>query len=237
MGVSAKTVVARIRGVRRDARERRLRRRLLGVPPGGGDASARRRTACSGSASSSTSCSRSLASSPRSRSSSTSTATRASATTLPALIVIPAFAVAPVGDVAEARRRASSRAAQRLAPGASSPTRWPERATCGSLLASPREHGLGVLGNVMYWAGDIGCLWAALALCGSSITPGEAGPRLRRAATCSHGARCRRAEPASSRSPHLRARRHRASARARAGRGRASTASSTSGCRSCRRCS
>ena len=38
------------------------------------------------------------------------------------------------------------------------------------LLLSPREHGLGVLGNVMYWAGDIGCLWAALALCGSSVT-------------------------------------------------------------------
>ena len=38
------------------------------------------------------------------------------------------------------------------------------------LLLSPREHGLGVLGNVVYWGGDIGCLWAALALVGSSIS-------------------------------------------------------------------
>ncbi|HEY6960982.1 MAG TPA: lysylphosphatidylglycerol synthase domain-containing protein [Gaiellaceae bacterium] len=38
------------------------------------------------------------------------------------------------------------------------------------LLASPREHGLGVLGNVVYWAGDIGCLAAALALCGGELS-------------------------------------------------------------------
>jgi len=30
------------------------------------------------------------------------------------------------------------------------------------LLASPREHGLGVLGATLYWVGDIACLWAAL---------------------------------------------------------------------------
>jgi uncharacterized membrane protein YbhN (UPF0104 family) len=30
------------------------------------------------------------------------------------------------------------------------------------LLASPREHGLGLVGNVAYWVGDILCLWAAL---------------------------------------------------------------------------
>jgi uncharacterized membrane protein YbhN (UPF0104 family) len=30
------------------------------------------------------------------------------------------------------------------------------------LLARPRTHGLGVMGNVAYWAGDIACLWAAL---------------------------------------------------------------------------
>jgi uncharacterized membrane protein YbhN (UPF0104 family) len=34
------------------------------------------------------------------------------------------------------------------------------------LLLSPREHGLGVGGNVLYWAGDIACLWAALQLVG-----------------------------------------------------------------------
>ncbi len=30
------------------------------------------------------------------------------------------------------------------------------------LFASPREHGLGLVGNVAYWVGDILCLWAAL---------------------------------------------------------------------------
>jgi uncharacterized membrane protein YbhN (UPF0104 family) len=34
------------------------------------------------------------------------------------------------------------------------------------LLSSPREHGLGVLGMTLYWAGDIVCLWAALMLVG-----------------------------------------------------------------------
>ena len=32
------------------------------------------------------------------------------------------------------------------------------------LLTSPAEHGAGVLGNVLYWAGDIFCLWSALRL-------------------------------------------------------------------------
>ena len=32
------------------------------------------------------------------------------------------------------------------------------------LLASPREHGMAVVGNVAYWTGDILCLWAALRL-------------------------------------------------------------------------
>lgn len=35
-----------------------------------------------------------------------------------------------------------------------------------ALLTSPREHGLGVLGSGVYWAGDILCLWAALQLVG-----------------------------------------------------------------------
>jgi uncharacterized membrane protein YbhN (UPF0104 family) len=38
------------------------------------------------------------------------------------------------------------------------------------LLASPREHGLGVLGNVLYWSGDLCCLWSALMLCGVEIS-------------------------------------------------------------------
>ena len=36
------------------------------------------------------------------------------------------------------------------------------------LLTSPREHGLGVAGNSLYWAGDILCLWAALQLVGGT---------------------------------------------------------------------
>ncbi len=35
------------------------------------------------------------------------------------------------------------------------------------LLAPPREHGLGVLGTGLYWAGDIACLWGALAFFGN----------------------------------------------------------------------
>ncbi len=38
------------------------------------------------------------------------------------------------------------------------------------LLTSPREHGLGVLGNAFYWAGDILCLWAAVQLVDGHIT-------------------------------------------------------------------
>jgi hypothetical protein len=35
------------------------------------------------------------------------------------------------------------------------------------LVAPPREHGLGFLGTALYWAGDIACLWGALALFGN----------------------------------------------------------------------
>ena len=35
------------------------------------------------------------------------------------------------------------------------------------LVAPPREHGLGVLGTGLYWAGDIACLWGALAFFGN----------------------------------------------------------------------
>ena len=39
------------------------------------------------------------------------------------------------------------------------------------LLTSPREHGLGVLGNALYWAGDILCLWAAMQLVDAHSSP------------------------------------------------------------------
>ncbi len=35
------------------------------------------------------------------------------------------------------------------------------------LVSPPREHGLGLLGTVGYWAGDIACLWGALAFFGN----------------------------------------------------------------------
>jgi uncharacterized membrane protein YbhN (UPF0104 family) len=35
------------------------------------------------------------------------------------------------------------------------------------LVAPPREHGLGLLGTALYWAGDIACLWGALAFFGN----------------------------------------------------------------------
>lgn len=38
------------------------------------------------------------------------------------------------------------------------------------LVASPREHGLGLVGNALYWSGDIFCLWAALQIVGAHIT-------------------------------------------------------------------
>jgi uncharacterized membrane protein YbhN (UPF0104 family) len=37
------------------------------------------------------------------------------------------------------------------------------------LLTSPREHGLGLVGNALYWGGDIVCLWAALQIVGVNI--------------------------------------------------------------------
>ena len=89
-------------------------------------------------------------------------------TTLPGLIVVPALIVGAWATspnrVDRLSRATGGRVKTSLAnfvAGAS---------YVRQLLLSPREHGLGVLGNVMYWVGDIGCLWAALALCGSSVT-------------------------------------------------------------------
>ena len=43
-----------------------------------------------------------------------------------------------------------------------------------TLLLNPREHGLGVFGSGLYWAGDIFCLWAALQLVGGTRITGAA---------------------------------------------------------------
>jgi uncharacterized membrane protein YbhN (UPF0104 family) len=82
------------------------------------------------------------------------------AATLPALTVIPIFALAVFLTSPARVERLSTRKGG-----------WFRRtfadsvagaANVRNLLLSPREHGLGVLGNALYWAGDIACLWAAL---------------------------------------------------------------------------
>jgi uncharacterized membrane protein YbhN (UPF0104 family) len=91
----------------------------------------------------------------------------ADAATLPSLAVVPIFALG--------LWLTSPKRAERL----SRPRRGFLRRTLADsvagatavrrLLTSPREHGLGVLGNGLYWAGDILCLWAALRLVNAHI--------------------------------------------------------------------
>jgi hypothetical protein len=86
--------------------------------------------------------------------------------TLPSLLVIPALAFA----LWVTSRRRAERLSRRT-PGQG----WFRRTFADSvagarkarvLMLSPREHGLGVLGMTLYWAGDLACLWAALQLVG-----------------------------------------------------------------------
>jgi uncharacterized membrane protein YbhN (UPF0104 family) len=86
--------------------------------------------------------------------------------TFPALIVIPCIALALWATSYERSRRLS-----RHQPNGG----WFRRLVADSvsgaakartMLTSPREHGLGVFGMTLYWAGDIACLWAALQLVG-----------------------------------------------------------------------
>lgn len=88
------------------------------------------------------------------------------AMTLPSLLVVPCFVLAlwatspgRVGRLSKTKRSSG----------------WMRRTFADAVLGakhvrrlalSPREHGLGVLGMTMYWAGDIVCLWAALQLVG-----------------------------------------------------------------------
>ena len=87
--------------------------------------------------------------------------------TLPWLAVIPGMLIAIwVSSPKRARRYAN--------PGDGG---WIRRAFAHSvaglsilrsmLVAPPREHGLGFLGAAAYWAGDIACLWGALAFFGN----------------------------------------------------------------------
>jgi uncharacterized membrane protein YbhN (UPF0104 family) len=88
--------------------------------------------------------------------------------TFPALIVIPCIALALWATSQKRSRRLS-----RHRPNGS----WIRRVLADSvagagkartMLTSPREHGLGVFGMTLYWAGDIACLWAALQLVGGT---------------------------------------------------------------------
>jgi uncharacterized membrane protein YbhN (UPF0104 family) len=88
--------------------------------------------------------------------------------TLPGLAIVPAVVVAAwltspkrVDKLSRPRRSRIKGGFASVVAGAS---------YVRTLLLSPREHGLGVLGNIVYWAGDMACLWAALQLCGSSLT-------------------------------------------------------------------
>jgi len=86
--------------------------------------------------------------------------------TFPALIVIPCIAVALWATSHERSRRLS-----RHRPGGGWIRRLVADSVAGAakartMLTSPREHGLGVFGMTLYWAGDIACLWAALQLVG-----------------------------------------------------------------------
>lgn len=88
--------------------------------------------------------------------------------TLPGLTIVPALAAAwwatSPKRVHRLRRPSRSRLRGMFANGVAGAH------YVRQLLTNPREHGLGVLGNAIYWAGDIGCLAAALALCGASIS-------------------------------------------------------------------
>jgi uncharacterized membrane protein YbhN (UPF0104 family) len=88
------------------------------------------------------------------------------AATLPSLTIIPSFAVAWWVTSPSRVRRLSKpkRSAGRIRTTFANAVAG--AGNVRTLLLSPREHGLGVVGNALYWAGDILCLWAALQLVG-----------------------------------------------------------------------
>jgi uncharacterized membrane protein YbhN (UPF0104 family) len=87
--------------------------------------------------------------------------------TLPALTIVPALGLAAWATSPKRVKRLSRerRGIRRILADAVAGASYVRQ-----LLGSPREHGLGVLGNVLYWAGDLCCLWSALALCGVEIS-------------------------------------------------------------------
>jgi uncharacterized membrane protein YbhN (UPF0104 family) len=88
--------------------------------------------------------------------------------TLPSLVIVPALAIGfwlTSPERAERLSRRRSGFGRRLFADTVAGA-----ATVRRLFMSPREHGLGVLGNVLYWFGDIFCLWAALQFVGVQIS-------------------------------------------------------------------
>jgi uncharacterized membrane protein YbhN (UPF0104 family) len=88
--------------------------------------------------------------------------------TLPSLLVIPVFALALWATSPRRVKRLS-----RPRSGLVKHTLADSVAGAGyvrDMLASPRQNGLGVLGNIAYWSGDILCLWAALQIVNSRLS-------------------------------------------------------------------
>ncbi|HVA30019.1 MAG TPA: lysylphosphatidylglycerol synthase domain-containing protein [Gaiellaceae bacterium] len=89
-------------------------------------------------------------------------------TTLPSLTIIPIFLLAVWATSPKRFRRLSH---------SGRGEGWIRRTFANSVrgagtlrtfLTNPHEHGLGVAGSGLYWAGDILCLWAALQLVGGT---------------------------------------------------------------------
>jgi uncharacterized membrane protein YbhN (UPF0104 family) len=88
--------------------------------------------------------------------------------TLPSLVILPALALglwltSPKRAHRLTRRRCGTvrRLIADTVAGA---------VTVRRLFTSPRAHGLGVLGNALYWTGDMFCLWAALRFVGAELS-------------------------------------------------------------------
>jgi uncharacterized membrane protein YbhN (UPF0104 family) len=88
--------------------------------------------------------------------------------TLPALLIVPCVVVGLwlTSPKRVARLSSANRSSGRLRTAFANSVLGIKNVR--GLLASPREHGLGVLGMALYWIGDIGCLWAALQVVGGS---------------------------------------------------------------------
>ena len=88
--------------------------------------------------------------------------------TLPSLVIVPALVLGywlSSPDRAERLSRRRSGFFRRIFADTVAGT-----ATVRQLFMNPREHGLGLLGNALYWFGDIFCLWAALQFVGVQIS-------------------------------------------------------------------